>query len=283
MSTFQKILAGFGPRHNTHEVFRAFVRLAACALAAQTREPEYLEEAKRWTREDLERFAHALGALIQDMEQEPFRDLLGPAYMETLSASGQRCGGEFHTPPEVAEVIARMLAGDRPTPAEGPITLSEPACGSGAMILAYAAALPRKDIRRLRVVAVDINATACDMCFINTSLWGIPATVIHGNSLTLKCWAQWRNIHELLPFLAHLIPAAGSPADCPTVGHSDTAAPAAPAAAAADLPAQVRTAAAALQGQPPTEAETAALGAALEQLAFQFAATVDEPQAPYAA
>jgi methylase of polypeptide subunit release factors len=41
------------------------------------------------------------------------------------------------------------------------------------MILSLAQACPPEVRRRLRVTAIDINRTACDMAFINTSLWGI--------------------------------------------------------------------------------------------------------------
>jgi hypothetical protein len=49
-SDFRKILDRISHRHDTRSVFDGFVRLAACALAAQTREAEYLDEAKRWER-----------------------------------------------------------------------------------------------------------------------------------------------------------------------------------------------------------------------------------------
>ena len=69
---FRKILEQLARRHDTRSVFDAFTRFAACALAAQTREPEYLEEAKRWEKAELEMFAQALGALVLEMESKPF-------------------------------------------------------------------------------------------------------------------------------------------------------------------------------------------------------------------
>src|ERR1700689_5266140 len=59
--------------------------------------------------------------------------------------------------------------------------------------------------RRLRVTAIDINRTACDMAFINTSLWGIPTRVIHGNSLSNEYWAAWSNIHYIAPWLPYAV------------------------------------------------------------------------------
>ena len=74
---FRKILQEISHRHDTRKVFDGFVCLAACALAAQTREAEYLEEAKRWDKSELDLFAEALGALIIEMESRPFEDILG--------------------------------------------------------------------------------------------------------------------------------------------------------------------------------------------------------------
>ena len=199
---FRKLLENISQRHDMRKVFDGFTRLAACALAAQTREPEYLEEAKQWEKAELETFSQALGALTVEMETRPFEDILGGYYMEfALSSKGQKWNGEFHTPKPVCDFMARMLMGDQQLPATGPITVCEPACGAGAMILSLAEACPPEDRRRLRVTAIDINRTACDMAFINTTLWGIPTRVIHGNALSNEWWAAWSNIHYIAPWL----------------------------------------------------------------------------------
>lgn len=200
---FRKILEQVSHRHDTRKVFGGFVRLAACALAAQTREAEYLEEAKCWEKPELDLFAEALAALIEEMEHRPFEDILGGYYMEfALSQKGQQWNGEFHTPKPICDLMARMMIGDTSAlPSDREITVCEPACGAGAMILSVAEACPPDVRRRLRVTAIDISRTACDMAFINTTLWGVPTRVIHGNSLSLEFWAAWSNIHYLAPWL----------------------------------------------------------------------------------
>ena len=200
---FRKILESLSRRHDTRRVFDAFLCFAACALAAGTREEEYLEEAKRWERPDLDRFAEALAALVIEMEAHPFEDIIGSYYMEfALSEKGRQWNGEFHTPKTICDLMARLTLGDMDSfPTEGPITLCEPACGAGAMILSLAEACPPEVRRRLRVTAIDVNRTACHMTFVNTTLWGIPTRVIHGNALSLECWAAWSNIHFLAPWL----------------------------------------------------------------------------------
>ncbi len=202
-SNFRKILERISHRHDPRKVFDGFIRLAACTLSAQTREAEYLEEAKQWERPDLSLFAEALGALILEMESRPFEDLIGGYYMEfALSQKGKRWNGEFHTPKHICDLMAQITLGDMESlPDDEPITLCEPACGAGAMILSLAQACSPEVRRRLRVTAIDISRTACDMAFINTTLWGIPTRVIHGNSLSMECWAAWSNIHYIMPWL----------------------------------------------------------------------------------
>ena len=191
---FRKILERLSHRHDTRRIFDAFVRFGACAVAAQTREAEYLEEAKHWDKADLGTFADALGALVIEMESKPFEDVIGGYYMEfALSSKGQQWNGEYHTPKPICDLMAQTIIGDT-LPAEGPIRVCEPACGAGAMILAMGQSCSPEARRRLRVTAVDINRTACDMTFINTTLWGIPTRILHGNSLSNEYWAAWSNI-----------------------------------------------------------------------------------------
>jgi hypothetical protein len=117
---FRKILGDFSTSRDQHDVFKAFVRFAACCLAHQTRETEYLEEVKRWTKPELERFAEAFGALIIEMEDHPFTDLLGPLYMDTIGKKGQDWRGEFHTPQALCQIIGQMLAGPVPVGSDYP-------------------------------------------------------------------------------------------------------------------------------------------------------------------
>ena len=247
-SDFRKILESISRQHDTRKVFDAFVRFAACALAAQTREAEYLEEVKHWERQDLDLFGNALGALVLEMEGRPFEDVLGGYYMEfALSHKGQQWNGEFHTPKPICDLMARMTLGDvESLPKDRPITVCEPACGAGAMILSLAEACPPDVRRRLRVTAIDINRTACDMAFVNTTLWGIPTRIIHGNSLSLECWAAWSNIHWIMPWLS-LVPMHPMSAMMPPGPRADIG-----------------------QGEPPTPTEVERLRVSLHQPEFSF-------------
>jgi type I restriction-modification system DNA methylase subunit len=125
------------------------------------------------------------------MMGETPKDVLGPLYMEI--DAGNAAAGQFFTPPDLSELMARMIG---PAPDEEPDfkTISDPACGAGSMLLAAAAAVlargqnPR---RKMFAEGIDIDRTCAFMCFVQLSLWGIPAIVWHGNALTGKFQKGW--------------------------------------------------------------------------------------------
>jgi type I restriction-modification system DNA methylase subunit len=178
-------------------LFSSFLILAACALSQGQRETMNLNEAKRWKREDLDVFANALGQLVLEMEEQPYTDLLGELYMELSLQGGKQLGGEFYTPQPICRMMAKILLPNEPT--DQPLRVHEPACGSGRMILAVAQTYA-EDFNLpptlLRVQAWDLSRNAVLMTHINTTLWGIPCTTIHGDTLSLEAFDSFRNIHS---------------------------------------------------------------------------------------
>ncbi|MCU0750720.1 MAG: hypothetical protein MUF13_14360, partial [Akkermansiaceae bacterium] len=120
--------------------------------------------------------------------------------------------------------------------------------------------------RRLRVTAIDISKVACDMCFINTTLWGIPTEVIHGDTLRLEFRASWRNIHWIFRGNLHLLAglADNSHAETADAPQADTA------AKMPNLAKAVIVSAAEGQGQPPSRQKTEQIKAALGQQMMDF-------------
>jgi hypothetical protein len=163
--------------HSLPEVFRGFVHLAACAVSGSQREPEYLEEAKRWKPEQLQSFSHALATLVDEMEDRPYADLVGRFYQEEAQSKGARDGGgEFYTPACISKLLAQLTVGDPPADRPMAEVLKERGIS----------------VSRMRATCIDVSRVACDMCFLNLSLWGIPAQIVHGNSLSLEVWGSWR-------------------------------------------------------------------------------------------
>lgn len=69
---------------------------------------------------------------------------------------------------------------------KGYITVSDPACGAGAMLIAFANMARAHGINYQKEVLFfgqDIDLTAALMCYVQLSIWGCPAIVIVGDSL----------------------------------------------------------------------------------------------------
>ena len=104
---------------------------------------------------------------------------LGSIY-ENMDFTSKQFGGQYFTPWTVASIIARMnLAGMKPR--DRVLTVAEPSCGSGRLVLALAAASPPNPFW---VDATDIDPVCQQMAYIQLSHAGIPAIVRCGNSLT---------------------------------------------------------------------------------------------------
>jgi hypothetical protein len=194
---YRKIIESIArTRSSQLQVFADFCRMSACALSLLKREPEYLEIAGRYTRDELSDISQALANLVNEMEEKPFTDILGDYYLEVASHSSKQARGEFYTPPQISKLMAGMLFNVEAVKAKGvPITVNEPACGSGGMVLAVAELFAPDSVDLLRVTCQDINPLSADMTFINTTLWGIPAQVILGDTIRMTETARWKNPH----------------------------------------------------------------------------------------
>jgi N-6 DNA Methylase len=180
------------PHRHRYEVFRDFVHLSAFALVqawpytkSDAIEAEFAAIKARYSADEFMSFTRLLAMLQELLEPEP-RDILGQLYMAL--DLGNTNTGQFFTPPEVSELMARMLV-----PSEGDllggkpfVTLSEPACGAGGMVLAFVKIMIEMKLNPMQCVwvhAQDVDRTAALMCYIQLSLWGVPAAVVVGNTL----------------------------------------------------------------------------------------------------
>jgi len=177
-------------------VFADFCRIAACCLSAGSREDEYIEAIKSYSKDELTELSKALALLISEMESKPFTDILGTYYLDIASHSSKQSRGEFYTPPEISKLMAMITVDAKSVIEKGkPITVNEPACGAGGMMLALAEHFAPNHVDLLRVTCQDINPVGVDMCYINMTLWGIPATMICGDTIRGTVNNSWKNIH----------------------------------------------------------------------------------------
>jgi len=204
---FVKTIDSGGYSRRVSDKFRDFLELAYCTLAkpvyvkmgdtnrADELEAQYMRVVERYHEKDLdlirETYPRLLGITINALHEGG--DFLGVVAAE-LGALHEGIG-QFFSPYPVSKMMAKMLF----TPDDfkprikdnGYITLSEPACGAGGMVIAYAEILKEHNYHLpLRMLAhvVDVSQIAYWMSYIQLQLKHIPALVVHGNTLTLESW-----------------------------------------------------------------------------------------------
>lgn len=175
------------------DVFSDFVRLAASELdIARIRTPENIEQSgkicARYDANDIRNFHELFNLMVSALEAK-FHDFIGSIFMELELGSGGM--GQYFTPYSVQSMMARMLIPgiQEKIAREGIATISDPACGSAGMIIAYAECLLEADVNpsaHLFASCIDIDPIAADMAFIQLSLLGIAAEVVTGNTLTMQ-------------------------------------------------------------------------------------------------
>lgn len=200
---FISLLLRNSDSHNKWQVYCDFLEMAAIAISNRCdyvhrdeREARYLQIAGEYSSEKLGRFCSMLACVIQacSLSEEEPKDFLGEIYHELEVHNKWK--GQFFTPIHICSFMAELQMADaeKTLDTQPYVTVNDPCCGSGAMLLGYAGAIKRHKLdyqTKMRAVAVDIDLKCVHMAYIQTSLYNIPAVVIHGNSLTVEEWFHW--------------------------------------------------------------------------------------------
>ena len=192
---FIKTMRPLTGRRSEQEAFDAFLEIGFTAAAyrattgdmAETFKARHLAEWKRWN--DAE---HTTFLTLMQFAEENISgfqgDLLGVVAAEIGALSAAR--GQFFTPWELCLLMAAMtLAGpkSRDVVERGWVGMQEPACGSGAIVLAKAKAERDAGLdigTQFFAECIDISERAFKMCYIQLCCNGVPAIVKLGNALS---------------------------------------------------------------------------------------------------
>lgn len=179
--------------YSAYNIFSDWVQMCAlsihntCSLVQnkiwKDREQLYIDTARKYTEKELEQFAKMF-VLLGDVLTEEMTDVLGQIYMET--GMGSKHTGQFFTPFHLSELCARAGIDIDHLPEAGRISLSEPSCGGGGMIIAACKVLHDAGFdfqHRLDVVAQDLDWKGAYMTYLQLSLIGCRALVVQGDTL----------------------------------------------------------------------------------------------------
>lgn len=181
-------------RHSRWEVWSDFVSMSAISIAnavckdyAEQREKLYLQTVKKYTKEEVEHFVEMFAELVRGMEVDPNQDFLGDLFMN-LGLSNDH-NGQFFTPYHLCDFMAHVVDEgiDAEIEKQGWIGVNDPACGAGALLVAFANHCRKMDINfqeHVLFVAQDIDYIVALMCYLQLSLLGCPGYIVVGNSLS---------------------------------------------------------------------------------------------------
>lgn len=135
--------------------------------------------------EKLVKLLDAIGDLALGKLADNTIDAFGDAYeylMTMYASSAGKSGGEFFTPQEVSELLARITVVGKSEVNK----VYDPACGSGSLLLKFAKVLGKENVRQ-GFFGQEINLTTYNLCRINMFLHDInyeKFQIAHGDTLT---------------------------------------------------------------------------------------------------
>lgn len=200
-----QLLRTLSYRHSTWEVFTDFVEMSALSISNsvdtqhfEEREKQYLHTINKYEKEEREVFPKMFAYLVEALEHElavhGLTDVLGVLFHDLELHNKYK--GQFFTPQHICTMMGKISVdkNDQAIKEQGYISACEPCAGSGAMALGFAQAMKECGLNycgQLVVTATDIDPKCVHMCYIQLALYGIPAVVIHGNTITLEEWSRW--------------------------------------------------------------------------------------------
>ena len=204
---------------NTHEFLSDIFECGAIAISnrfdksqAPQREERYLRIMKKYD-SDVQKlicdiFVEIYALLIQQINPSVgFNDYLGQLYM--LSETSNKHTGQFFTPYCVSKMCAECTINESMVKEymqqDKILTLNEPTCGAGGMIIAAVDVLYNKYhfnySRNLLVECSDIDSRCVHMTYLQLALAGIPAIIYHRDTLLMKTWERWETPAYIMQWL----------------------------------------------------------------------------------
>lgn len=209
-----KLLNGMTGRYSLWEIWQDFITMAAVSISNALQNPHSAEReeiykrcASKYSVQELTTFAELFAEITQSMEENPDQDLLGELFMAL--GLGNEWAGQFFTPYSVCRAMAAMTIDENikeRIAKQDWVSVSDPACGAGALLIAYANECKAHNVNyqtTVLFVAQDIDMVAGLMCYIQLSLLGCPGYVVIQNTLTNPTTS--RDSRGLLPHDNHNI------------------------------------------------------------------------------
>ena len=108
-----------------------------------------------------------LGSKYNDTDNDTFGDTY-EFLMQMYASEAGKSGGEFFTPQQVSELLARLASHNNPNIQK----VYDPACGSGSLLLKFAKTVGKEN-PHLKYFGQEVNPTTYNLCRINMFLHNV--------------------------------------------------------------------------------------------------------------
>lgn len=199
-------------KYSGKEVFTDFVKIAAIIhqksaitlLGADSNkleeeEEKYRQIIKKYSKDEQNKLVMIYALFIEQLEENISNkrcdDVLGYIFTELSIANKEK--DQFFTPEHLADFISQCTSFD----AESPITVCDPCCGSGMLLLRFASLKLREGMNvgyNILFYGVDIDELCVMMTFVQLGYYGFSAIVDHGNTLTGEIYKRYYTLSYAL-------------------------------------------------------------------------------------
>ena len=188
-----QLFEGMSVRHSRWQIWQDWIVMSAIAVSnvcdsahREKREETYRTLSSKYTESEMNVFSQMFAEMVQGMDVNTNQDFLGELFMGL--ELGNDHAGQFFTPYCICSAMAKLNAPDIPERVEekGWIGVSDPACGAGALLVAFANECLEREINyqtSVLFVAQDIDFVVGCMCYLQLSILGCAGYVVIADSL----------------------------------------------------------------------------------------------------
>ena len=193
--SFKQIIDGLAHRYDRRQIFSDFLEMTICAFSMQAKEKRYMEIISKYSKDEVIKFANALGSLINEMDNKGngFNDVLGDYFTLEITKGHN---GQYFTPQPVCDLMQAMVADN----ISGKKVL-DPSCGSGRTLMSVAKRNPENEF-----FGADVDCNCAMMTAINMCLNTMIGEVAWMNSLSNEYFNGWRIVRHFtgIPYLVEV-------------------------------------------------------------------------------
>lgn len=163
--------------------------MTVCAFSLQRMEDRYLEIAKRYDKDEIQRFGWTLAEMVLEYqkvsEDGQWDDVIGKLFEEVNSSSQASNMGQFFTPKSICDLMSQITDyGDGNS-------VCDPTCGSSRNLIAHSRLHPNNRHTTF-YHGSDLDERCVNMSVINFVMYGMKGVIIHMNALSLEVYKGYR-------------------------------------------------------------------------------------------